>query len=104
MPLIIALEDEFGNQEDSFDDRTNLVALIERSSISNQECPRLLDFIDWYGNTVFNRIQMRQLQSELEILRSFAEDKDEQQVIATMLSYVERCQEAVHTYIKIYGD
>ena len=76
MCLAIKLEGELGDQRDLLNENCILVDLIERSFHENREKIRLLDFIDLYGNTVFNRIQMSRLEEEVQALHEFAQKQE----------------------------
>lgn len=66
MALSITLEGEFGDKLETVLDSENLLhRLLPRQE--NAEYA-LLHYIDWYGNTIFNRMQMKSLISDLQKL------------------------------------
>ena len=105
MALTIRLEDEQGQQVDVvFDRRGVLYNLISRTAEPGTSRPRLADFIDLYGNTVFNILQMKQLDDELEALGNAIQNPEEELLLSDVRVLVARCQTGHHLYIKIYGD
>jgi hypothetical protein len=63
-----------------------------------------LKFIDPYGDTTFNQLQIPVLIEELKsLLPSYPKGKKRQEIEA-MISFIEKAKDKVHTYIKFYGD
>jgi hypothetical protein len=105
MPLTIALENERGEKRAVvFDDQGLLVTLILKTARKDSACIRLLDFVDPYGDTVFNALQMRQLNIELNELLPFAETPEAQDLLSSIQALVRQGQEGVHLYLKLIGD
>ena len=63
-----------------------------------------LRFIDTYGDTVFNYLQMPTLLNELDWLRGKVSDSAEIKVIEDTRNLAIRCRDAVGMYLKFYGD
>ena len=61
----------------------------------------LLKYIDFYGDTTFNSLQLNNLQNDFEKLTALSKQKD---VIEQLLELIKESQKKVHTYIKFYGD
>jgi len=102
MGLEITLENEEGTKIESVvDPHRLLLALIREANDSTSCCLR---FIDPYGDTVFNRPQMDQLQVELDGLRHFAKNADQLELLEQVENLAKRCQQKPHFYVKIYGD
>ncbi len=102
MALEIALVDEKGQKIQSVHDRYGLlIPLIERGTDENSQCLR---FIDPYGDTVFNRLQLSQLLRELNQLEAITKDDQEHELIRKIEDLVTRGQGDTHLYIKFYGD
>jgi hypothetical protein len=105
MALTIALEDERGEKRESIHDYDGaLLNLVYKTTEDNPRCFRLVEFIDPYGDTVFNRLQMPQLNSELEQLLKVTTHPERQGLLLKIQGLVQQCQEGVHLYIKMYGD
>lgn len=62
-----------------------------------------LRFIDAYGNTVFNRLQVPYLIRELERAREQLSDPVILQFTEDLLTLARRCRDEVDTYLKFYG-
>ena len=104
MTLEIVLEDEFGEREDGFVDAGYLIAAIEPSMSENEDRRRLLDYIDPWGNTMFNRLQLDRLSAELEELEKIKPSEKLTEVIAQLQNLIVKCKATSHHYIKITGD
>lgn len=105
MALTIRLEDEQGREVDVvFDRRGVLYNLISRTAKPGTNRLRLVDYIDLYENTVFNILQMKQLDDELGALGNAIQNPEEELLLSDMRVLVARCQNGHHLYIKIYGD
>jgi len=104
MTLAILLEDEFGEREDGFVDVGYLLPIIETSFGGTEERERLLDYIDPWGHTVFNRLQLDRLSAELDELRKIGLNDKELKIINQFQDLIAKCKKTVHTYIKITGD
>ena len=63
-----------------------------------------LRFIDPYGDTVFNQLQLGQLLTELEGLRPTITDLRARHGLDQLLAFLRPCAGQMHTYIKIVGD
>jgi len=63
-----------------------------------------LNSIDLYGDTVFNRIQMRHFLTEWEFIESQAKSDEERAYSVAVKRMAARCYCEVHTYLKFLGD
>jgi len=61
-------------------------------------------FIDEYGDTVFNRLQMPQFLEELQLIRASVKSPTDLGVLAQLERMARRCQDEAHLYLKFYGD
>lgn len=102
MGLKVALETERGGPIEEVGDPTNLLhrLLPSYDDVSSQ----FLRFIDWYGDTVFNRLQMEGFIAEWKKLSSKAQTVAEKELLSRVESLARRCQNEPHLYVKIYGD
>jgi hypothetical protein len=101
MGFDINLESERGEVIATVADPTNLLhRLIERSLPDEP----LLAEIDWYGDTVFNRLQIPRFLSHWQILEGRAKTSDELQIVEDVKELAVRCGESVHLYLKFVGD
>jgi hypothetical protein len=101
MTLSIHLETENGKTLDSFDDHGLLMPLIPPLNDKNYYC---IKYINPYGDTVFNYLQMDDFISELKQIKSNSSDEKVKELIDKIIQLAERCKQKVHTYIKFYGD
>ena len=69
----------------------------------NDEFPTIR-FIDRYGDTIFNRLQMKAVLPELHKLRERARNDRERSVVAGIIRLAEKCAEDVHLYLVFIGD
>ena len=101
MGFAINLETERGEILVTVLDPTNLLhRLLERSS----GLEPILEEIDWYGNTVFNRLQIPRFLSNWETLASQARHPNELEMVNDVKALAIRCGESVHLYLKFVGD
>lgn len=64
----------------------------------------MLGTVDWYGDTVFNRLQMRQFISEWDALQQRASTPDEAALIEKVKELALRCKSEPHLYLAFIGD
>ena len=102
MGLCIALEKENGQAIETLLDEKNL--LHKLLPTENGESHSMLMFIDWYGNTVFNRLQMKRFLVEWASIVERAHTADEKSLVADIKALALRCEEGVHMYLKFIGD
>ena len=62
----------------------------------------LLKYIDFYGDTTFNTLQLDDLIGDFERLKPMNPSQSE--IIQQIIDHAKKCQDEVHTYIKFYGD
>ena len=62
----------------------------------------LLKYIDFYGDTTFNTLQLQDLIADFEQLKPKVEDQTG--IIQQIIDLARRSQNEGHTYIKFYGD
>jgi hypothetical protein len=71
--------------------------------IGDQSFP-LLQYIDPYGNTVFNGLQMPEVQRELEILVGKASTDEQKDTLRRIRELAVRCQKQPHMFLRFSGD
>src|SRR3954463_1100151 len=82
------------------DPKNHLHRLIERSL---QDDPQLAE-IDWYGDTVFNRMQMPRFLSQWQALARNCQSVEEKQLVDEVRELAKQCEGGVHLYLKFIGD
>jgi len=65
---------------------------------------RLLCYIDPYGDTIFNRLQMQSFLSEWEAIKKEAIAERDKQAWLKVKILAERCRDEVHLYLRFMGD
>lgn len=101
MGVDVYIETEFGERIEEFLDPKGIIARL--LPIGDNRFS-LLRYIDLYGNTIFNRLQMEQLLFELEQLKNDDRTPEEIAVIEKLQEMARRCQNEPHLYLKFYGD
>jgi len=100
--LGIVLQDERGTRIDGVDDPTNILhRLLPPADDSRSRCLR---YVDWYGDTVFNRQQIGDVLEELQVLSEKARSGDEKQLLGRIIDLARRCKSEPHLYVKFCGD
>ena len=99
LPIDVELQDEQGQTLARYDGPAVTRMLVERAD-STSACVR---FIDPYGNTTFNQLQLSILVRELEALESRTRD-GQAQVTRALLAFLRQASDRVHTYVKFIGD
>jgi hypothetical protein len=84
--------------------------LVDSSGVIDRLVPPLSEdgspcwrFIDPYGDTVFNNLQMPSFLLELEVLRGKATGPTSH-ILARLEAMAKRCRDEVHLYLKFVGD
>ena len=96
------LHDESGNILESVLDSNNLMsALVENAPSGGLIC---LPYIDPYGDTTFNRLQVTVFIAELREAISRQSNSAIAAHAAKVLRLAEKCRDDVHTYLKFVGD
>jgi hypothetical protein len=102
MGLNVILENEDGIPVESvLDGKGSLLKLVRSVGADGHI---LLAFIDPYGNTVFNRLQMGQFLTEWEVVLERAFTPEDKMLVAQVKVLAERCQAGVHQYLRFVGD
>jgi hypothetical protein len=102
MGIDVRLEDERGGVAAEAGDPDNLLArLLPPLDDSSFACLR---FIDPYGDTVFNNLQMNTLIDEIDRVLTKATKAPERELLRKLRALAERCRAEIHMYLKFYGD
>lgn len=101
----LIIESERGERIDSCElwiqDLTHLIHTeLSKEYLEQTHC---LQFIDPYGNTVFNSLQTKVLISELEELEQLCQSRKDEAKAATIIQFLKKYGQ-VHTFIKFLGD
>jgi len=102
VPVDCVLQTEDGEEIDRLSDAEGVLnRLIPSLEDGSFQCWR---FIDPYGDTVFNRLQMPQFLAELSVIRDRAGDATTRRVLDVLERLAKRCQDEVHLYLSFRGD
>ena len=101
MGLCISLQDEAGESIETVIDENNLLGKLLPS---DDNVSPILASIDWYGDTVFNRVQMKYFLREWDKVIEHARTSDEQNLLLRIKGLAHRCLDGVHLYLKFIGD
>ena len=102
MGLTIVLEGETGEQVDRIEDPTNILHhLLPSPEDTRYQC---IGAIDWYGDTVFNRLQAPKFLEEWRRIAADASGPAEAAVVRTIEKMAERVANEPHLYLRFRGD
>jgi hypothetical protein len=63
-----------------------------------------LRYIDPYGDTIFNRLQMDPILDELRLLKAITQDRGKASLLERTEGLAKRCQSETHLYLAFIGD
>ena len=102
MPLSCALETERGQVIEAVSNPGEAInQIIEVIADEAFQCWR---FIDPYGETVFNTLQMPQFLKEVAVLKARVTDSDTRRVLGDIERLALRCRNENHKCIRFSGD
>jgi hypothetical protein len=102
LPLTCKLEAEDGEVLGEVNDADDVFhGLLPKLDDETFHCLR---FVDWYGDTVFNRIQAERVLFEVGLLQRRATSGAERQLLERIEDLARRCRDDVHHCLKFYGD
>ena len=102
MGMRIRLQDENGEKIEEVLDQQGIIAIhLPPLSDQSYHCVR---FIDPYGDTYFNRVQMETFLLEWGRVFDKVQEKEAKRLFVEIKTLAHRCQEEVHTYLKFLGD
>ena len=82
----------------------HVMRIIETAPAEELSATHCLQYIDPWGDTIFNRLQKGRLALELKDLSNKSLEGSEAQNLARIIDFVNRYKDEVHLYIKFYGD
>jgi hypothetical protein len=102
MGIEVVVEDERGTRIVSMEDPTNILhRVLPRHDDKGFQ---LLNRVDWYGDTTFNRNQVPDVRQELKRLANAKRSAEELELIRRLDSLAGRAEAEPHLYLKFYGD
>lgn len=99
MAWTVILEDEHKEMLSRLDEEFASERLFDEAIRSDF---KLLKYLDPYGDTIFNNVQMSDLVSDLKLLQE--KEKDENTLIQNIINLANRCETETHVYLVFYGD
>ncbi len=102
MGIDIALQTETGEILEQVFDSASVLERVLPSYDDVSFC--CLRFIDPYGDTVFNQLQMELFLSELRRIREAAQSEEQRVFLDRIESLANQCKAGQHLYLKFYGD
>ncbi len=99
MSILVELRDEHGNVLERMAEWVGSPSF----DLDSDDFPTLR-YIDPYGNTVFNGLQMKPLIQEFGILRARASTDEQRRMVDRILAAAHRCAKSQHTYLAFVGD
>jgi hypothetical protein len=95
-------QDEDGKRiEEILDPDMRISHLVLNTDLDGTTC---LQFIDPYGDTTFNRLQIPILIEELKSVANEVRDTDIRDHLLRVVELAEKSRDEVHTYLKFIGD
>jgi len=101
MGFCIILEDADGEPLEQVEDSQNI---LHRLLPSEDASYQYLRFIDWYGDTIFNRLQIEPFLNEWDRLSKVARTLDEATLLARIRQLALQCSQEPHLYLRFCGD
>lgn len=102
MGLDIILEDDDGIELDSVSDPGNVLSGL-LPAVEDRRF-RCLNFVHPYTDTVFNKLQMHEMRSELKILMDSASSEAQRRLLTQIDALLVRGLSQVSSYLKFYGE
>ena len=103
--VIRQLDDPAGGTFDAAEDVDRLLQHVaEPAASSPGSAYVLLRYVDPYGDTVFNHVQMDDLLRDLDTAGRLAATPAEQRSLARLQVMARRCKAGVHLYVWFIGD
>lgn len=101
MPIKVALQTIYNVKKQEIVPRA---ALLDRILPIGDASFPLLQYIDEYGNTVFNGRQMPQFLKEWDVIVGMAESGDDRKVLLEIRDIAVRCKDEPHLFLRFIGD
>jgi hypothetical protein len=101
MAINAYLQDMHGKQERKVCDLHYCLARLW--PIGDKSFP-LLQYIDPYGNVIFNGIQMAEVERELDILLERCSSQEQKEVVGAIRELAKKGQDTPHLYLRFRGD
>ena len=108
MPIRAELRDERGNAIRGLDDPSggtfDAAGDFDRLLAAGSPTCRLLHYVDPYGDTMFNSVQMSDVLDDIERLGQQELKPTERRGLDRLRAMCHRCRDSVHLYVWFIGD
>jgi len=101
MPIKVILQTVDGNRQDEVLDAN--CALAKIWPVRDSTFP-LLQYVDPYGNSIFNRQQMHQVVEELDVLLSRVLTDEQKEILLRVRGLAAKCKDRPHLFLRFRGD
>jgi capsid portal protein len=101
MSINSILQDIAGNKEDEVVDVN--YSLAEVWPVGDSSFP-LLQYVDAYGNTIFNRAQLPEVKRELDLLASRVSTDEQKRLLLRISELATKGMERPHKFLRFSGD
>jgi hypothetical protein len=101
MAINVYLQDSEGKKEDQVFDMHYSLARVW--PVSDPSFP-LLQYIDPYGNVIFNGSQMGEVQKELGVLIEQSSSEEQKDVLLRIRDLAAECAKRPHCFLRFRGD
>ena len=98
MPLLVVLQTEAGDSIEQLEDPQNLLRKLLPSESDTSF--HTLRYIDFHGDTIFNKYQIELVLSELDRVLESAEAAEEIALLRQIWELARCCQDGTHLYLK----
>jgi hypothetical protein len=96
------LDENGGLQEEVIDERNQLIRLVE--SVPNWESTHCLQYLNPYGDTVLNALQMPRFLTEWKMVEERAYSPEVKSLTLEVRRMALLCEKEPHLYLKFIGD
>jgi len=102
MGLSVVVQTEASKVLKRLDDPKNVLhRVLPHSDDTTFTCLR---FVDWYGDTVFNSLQMQAIEEELDRLADKSVNEEDKEMLARLNELVRYGQSRGRSFLKFIGD
>jgi hypothetical protein len=101
MPIKVILQTVDGNRQDEVLDPN--YSLAEIWPVGDSTFP-LLQYVDPYGNSIFNRQQMYQIVEELDVLLRRVLTDEQREILLRVRALAAKCKDRPHLLLRFRGD
>jgi hypothetical protein len=103
MPLKVALQNIYNKKLEEIVPDAREVVVNDWVPFGDSAFP-MLQYIDEYGDTIFNGLQMRGFLVEWDRLIETLNDPNQRKVALEIRRLAEKCREQPHTFLRFIGD